>query len=555
MRSRRTIAILMRLAVLGIAVLWTALGAPAEIARLGTGDRIAVLVLFALHVALLRTNVWFVSGSFRRGRRHEGGRLPLELPIDILLLSAYGGVTTAAAILLSYALAIPIEGRSSVARRLLDGGLEALAWLLVGVLRMRVMPGLDAYSIRAFAGFTAFYVACVFAYVMVLVDPARTFGDGIALMRLWRQHATDTRLWSSTLALAAWGWTSDQIFVRDGGLLAIAALAPLPFLAATLRAVYDYRFELHRLRLARDAVQAMLVARDPLPPMNSILASLHTPESHETLQIYATMHARDERFVPLASIGPAPGPEQIEFCRLALRELSQSERSTATLQTRTFVAMAYAVRSVDEMLLGALVVHRPPHTATLTPIRRFEQAAGELAPLLRDFRTIAVTQNAATVDGLTGLANRRAILEVLRDHIEAVTVGNPCAVLLLDIDYFKKINDELGHPTGDRCLRIIGATIAAGIRTHDRAGRIGGEEFVVMMPDTNGDTARVVGERLREAIQRADMRHANGRRVTASVGIAVAVASDTVDSLVARADRALYEAKRLGRNRVIELPA
>ncbi|MHB8305361.1 MAG: hypothetical protein ACYDEU_05000, partial [Vulcanimicrobiaceae bacterium] len=161
MRSRRTIAILLRLAVLGVAALWIALGAPAEIARLRTGDRIVVLVLFALHVVLLRTNVWFVSGSFRRGRRHEGGRLPLELPIDILLLSAYGGVITATAILLSYALAIPIEGRSSIARRLLDGGLEALAWLLIGVLRMRVMPGLDAYSIRAFAGFATFYVACV----------------------------------------------------------------------------------------------------------------------------------------------------------------------------------------------------------------------------------------------------------------------------------------------------------------------------------------------------------------------------------------------------------
>jgi diguanylate cyclase (GGDEF)-like protein len=89
----------------------------------------------------------------------------------------------------------------------------------------------------------------------------------------------------------------------------------------------------------------------------------------------------------------------------------------------------------------------------------------------------------------------------------------------------------------------------------DRAGRIGGEEFVILMPDTTSEMARSVGERLRAAIETADVRHANGEPVTASIGVAVASISDTVDSLLARADRALYQAKRQGRNRVIELGA
>ena len=216
---------------------------------------------------------------------------------------------------------------------------------------------------------------------------------------------------------------------------------------------------------------------------------------------------------------------------------------------------AYAVRASNETLLGALIVVRPAHTATMMPARRFAQAASELAPLLRDFRSIAATQSAATLDPLTGLPNRRTIMENLRERIEYVSIGNPCAVLVLDIDHFKTINDTLGHQAGDQCLRAVGAIIARNIRGHDRAGRVGGEEFVVMMPDTTSEMARNVGERLRGAIESAGGWHANGDPVTASIGIAVASVSDTVDSLLARADRALYQAKRQGRNRVIEIGA
>jgi diguanylate cyclase (GGDEF)-like protein len=213
------------------------------------------------------------------------------------------------------------------------------------------------------------------------------------------------------------------------------------------------------------------------------------------------------------------------------------------------------VRGTDDDLLGALVVHRNARTSSLVQARRFTQAASELAPLLRDFRAIAATQTAARVDALTGLPNRRTIMELLRERIEHVSIGNPCAVLLLDIDHFKTINDMLGHQAGDQCLRTVGTIIARNIRSMDRAGRIGGEEFVVLMPDTTSEMARTVGERLRGAIEAADVRHASGEPVTASIGVAVASISDTVDSLLARADRALYQAKRLGRNRVIEIGA
>ena len=140
-------------------------------------------------------------------------------------------------------------------------------------------------------------------------------------------------------------------------------------------------------------------------------------------------------------------------------------------------------------------------------------------------------------------------------QIEQVSFGNPCAALILDIDHFKTVNDLLGHQAGDRCLQAVGEIITGNIRSVDRAGRIGGEEFVVLMPDTSSQMARAVGERLRNAIQTAGVYHADGEPVTASIGVAVAAVSDTVDSLLARADRALYQAKRQGRNRVIEISA
>ncbi|HEY9179492.1 MAG TPA: GGDEF domain-containing protein, partial [Candidatus Baltobacteraceae bacterium] len=308
------------------------------------------------------------------------------------------------------------------------------------------------------------------------------------------------------------------------------------------------------LRLARDAVQAMLGARDPLPQMSSLLASLHTPAAEESLQIYGAM-STEERLSTLARIGPPLDADQTDACRRAVLDLQHSDRQSTTQRAHTSVVTAYAVRSSTEALLGALIVVRPAHTATLLPARRFMQAAAGLAPLLGDFRSIAATQTAATLDTLTGLPNRRAIMEYLRERIEYVSIGNPCAVLLIDIDHFKSINDSLGHQAGDRCLRTVGRVIAANIRHIDRAGRIGGEEFVILMPDTTSEMARSVGERLRAALADADIYHANGQPLTASIGVAVAAISDTVDSLLARADRALYQAKAQGRNRVIEIGA
>jgi diguanylate cyclase (GGDEF)-like protein len=437
---------------------------------------------------------------------------------------------------------------------MLDGGADAFVWLLLGVLRPFVLPQIPELSGRGYGTFLAFYVAGIFAFLFLLWTPLRTLTETVSIVRLWRNLLRDTRLLTYAILVVSWGYVCTLVWVRAGIALGLVCFAPLPFIAAAMQAIHAQRLELHRLRLARDAVQAMLRTNDPLPQMNSLLASLHTPAAEETLQIYAAIE-KEDRLTPLATIGPIPDADRLDCVRRALAELQHADRPSVSQRSNRAGVTAYAVRTPNDALLGALVVHRTARTSSLMPARRFAQAASELAPLLRDFQAIAATQTAARVDALTGLPNRRTIMELLRERIEHVSIGNPCAVLVLDIDHFKAINDALGHQAGDQCLRTVGAIIARNIRHMDRAGRIGGEEFVILMPDTTSEMARSVGERLRAAIETADVRHANGEPVTASIGVAVASISDTVDSLLARADRALYQAKRQGRNRVIELGA
>ncbi len=161
-------------------------------------------------------------------------------------------------------------------------------------------------------------------------------------------------------------------------------------------------------------------------------------------------------------------------------------------------------------------------------------------------------------DPLTGVANRRSYEKVLLGSWNAAMAsGSPLAVLMIDVDRFKSYNDRLGHLQGDECLRAIARAIVGQTRRgRDVVGRFGGEEFVMLLPNTDRDTATAVAERVRRAVASLGMPHPGGNEhgvVTVSIGVA---ALDDVgtesrpDGLLAAADRALYAAKLAGRNRV-----
>jgi diguanylate cyclase (GGDEF)-like protein len=159
----------------------------------------------------------------------------------------------------------------------------------------------------------------------------------------------------------------------------------------------------------------------------------------------------------------------------------------------------------------------------------------------------------AVTDPLTGLANRRALYAHLDREVDrAKRYKHPLAVLVIDIDHFKQVNDVHGHQTGDRVLNHVAQVITQSVRASDVAGRFGGEEFIVLAPETPAPAVRVVAERIRRAVETQTAQQKGLPGVTVSIGAAGASEGEiSTESLVARADAALYEAKRGGRNRVV----
>ena len=160
----------------------------------------------------------------------------------------------------------------------------------------------------------------------------------------------------------------------------------------------------------------------------------------------------------------------------------------------------------------------------------------------------------AALDELTGVANRRSIIAALdRDVGRAIRTHESMAVMMVDIDHFKRINDTCGHLAGDQVLRCVVDVIQHRIRAQDIVGRYGGEEFLVVLADTSAQGARQLAEQLRAAVQAAQRAHAGeSLGVTVSVGVfgGRLEPGDSWDQLIHAADMALYRAKQEGRNRV-----
>ncbi len=197
---------------------------------------------------------------------------------------------------------------------------------------------------------------------------------------------------------------------------------------------------------------------------------------------------------------------------------------------------------------------RPVDKNELTARVRTQLRKKRYADRLR--HNVQLSLEMAITDQLTGLHNRRYMERHLSNLISnAGKTGKPLAFLILDIDYFKSVNDTHGHDIGDEVLREFSARIGANVRGIDLACRYGGEEFVVVMPDTDISFAYMVAERLRRSVEATAFeisRDPKRLNITISIGIASSEGeSDTADALLHRADQALYRAKRDGRNRVV----
>jgi diguanylate cyclase (GGDEF)-like protein len=201
------------------------------------------------------------------------------------------------------------------------------------------------------------------------------------------------------------------------------------------------------------------------------------------------------------------------------------------------------------LILGRRMTEQPYEAHDLALLRALADAS---AIALRNAELVDRLRAQATIDPLTGCHNRRGFDEILSvEFARARRYGRPLCVVLLDIDHFKRINDDFGHEVGDHALQRIGRAVRHTFRTTDSACRYGGEEFALVFPETNKDEGRALAERLRVLIESLPPNAEVPRALTASFGLA-AYPDDAADAadLMRAADRALYLAKARGRNRV-----
>lgn len=209
---------------------------------------------------------------------------------------------------------------------------------------------------------------------------------------------------------------------------------------------------------------------------------------------------------------------------------------------------------VGGQVIGSVLVASPKPINGKRRVH-LSESVGHAAPIIANHRNLALAEMHALSDTLTGLPNRRAAEGTLERM--AAFAGRslcPLAAVMIDIDHFKSLNDRHGHEAGDKALALVAQIIRSTIRDSDFASRFGGEEFLVLLPDTDRATSLLVAEKLRVEIEHAELDGVAA--ISASLGVSAMPAdTTTADGLLRNADRALYAAKESGRNRVHSVSA
>jgi diguanylate cyclase (GGDEF)-like protein len=230
------------------------------------------------------------------------------------------------------------------------------------------------------------------------------------------------------------------------------------------------------------------------------------------------------------------------------------------LETGVFIGSGVLIALIVARQLLALLENRRLHAETLGYAAQLQDLNAQLqvahAGLEANNEELQAANSRlealATTDALTGMPNHRALVAALDYELErAQRYGRSCSVLFIDLDHFKALNDGCGHAGGDAALRELAQVFRAALRSVDVLGRWGGEEFIALLPELEGDAALAVAERVRMAVSARMFQVGGGVHLTCSIGVA-SYPQDAAerDSLVERADRAMYAAKRLGRNQV-----
>ncbi len=396
-----------------------------------------------------------------------------------------------------------------------------------------MMPGMDGFEVcrqmKADPAISHIPVVMVTA----LSDPQdRVQGLEAGADDFLTKPVNDVALFARVRSLVRLKTMSDELRLRQEtstsfGVVDSASIAePLDLADASVLVVEDSPADSHnlenalsgsyRVEVVKDGSQAMARARDA--NFDLIVVSLGI-SSGDPLRLCSHIRTTEEtRQVPV----------------LILVEEEDTDRLATGLELGV---NDYLVRPIDQNELLA---------RARTQVRR-KRYQDELRANYQKSMSMAMT------DSLTGLFNRRYAMTHLEAHLER-SRAQPVSLMMLDIDHFKSINDTYGHPVGDEVLVELSARIGRYVRGIDLAARLGGEEFVVVLPETDEEFAAHVAERLRRNIADEPFSIAvdpSKLDVTCSIGVAQSVEGDTPDDLLKRADDALYAAKRQGRDRVI----
>jgi two-component system cell cycle response regulator len=332
-------------------------------------------------------------------------------------------------------------------------------------------------------------------------------------------------------------------------------------LFARLRALLRVKQVMDAWRLRAETARELGFEPDTVPPASTAGAQalVVTPDATEASQLSAVLRLDGLEVEVAANAAGAwaalqDRPRDLVLLSLALDAgdaLRLASRLRAEAATRDVPLLLVGDAAQKELVLRGFDLGANDHV--LRPVDPNELRARMRNQIRRKryqerLRTeLDRSLEMAVTDALTGLRNRRYV----RHHLEGVLRQGAAAVLMLDVDRFKAVNDTLGHAAGDAVLREVADRVREHIRASDVVARYGGEEFLVVMAATGEEEAQVVGERLRAAIDASPiLADGHALPVTASVGVASAEVGTSVDELLASADDALYRAKRLGRNRV-----